>query len=381
MTDFSAYYPLWGRQLLAEFANINWQYGLALKTPVFEISESERQYGCWQAGTRVIRISTRLITGHSWDITCQILKHEMAHQICSELFRQNDGGHGPLFHQACDLLGLPAPYRLAAGDLPESVAPDPTTNQQTEQGRHFIRRIGKLLALAGSTNEHEAVLAMEKASQLMARHNLQQVQEDAQSEFTSLIINGKSKRLERWQHKICAILLRFFYVKVVTASLYDPLQDSHHKTIEIFGRQENVAIAEYCYAFLAGQLASLWQQNRSRTSGKGLRARNSYYLGLLQGFYDKLLAQEALTERPRPEKKEKEGSATTNMAVLIQAEEKALDRFVGMRFPRLRRRSGSGAMIYRDTYELGRTDGGQIVLHKGVADQGGEQGLLLAHSK
>ena len=378
MTDFSPYYPLWGRQLLAEFANINWQYGLALKTPLFEITESDRQYGCWQGGTRVISISTRLITGHSWDITCQILKHEMAHQICSELFFEDDGGHGPIFHKACDLLGLPAPYRLAAGDMPESVAPDPATNQQTEQGRQFIRRIGKLLALAGSANEHEAALAMEKASQLMARHNLRHIQEDLHSEFASLIINSKSKRLERWQQKICAILLHFFYVRVVTASLYDPLTDTHHKTIEIFGRQENVAIAEYCYAFLAGQLASLWQQNRARISSKGLRARNSYYLGLLQGFYDKLLAQQTLTARPRPEKREAEGVADTNMAVLIQAEETALDRFVGMRFPRLRRRSGSGAMIYRDTYELGLTDGERIVLHKGVAEQRGERGVLLA---
>ncbi|MBU4236567.1 MAG: SprT-like domain-containing protein [Proteobacteria bacterium] len=381
MTDFSAYYPLWGRQLLAEFANINWQYGLRLKTPVFEITETEKQYGSWQSVTRVIRISTRLITGHSWDITCQILKHEMAHQICSELFFETDGGHGPLFHKACDLLGLPAPFRLASGDLPKTGATDPSENQQTEKGRQFIRRIGKLLALAGSNNEHEAAIAMEKASQLMARHNLQQILEDAQSKFTSLIINGKTKRLERWQHKICAILLRFFYVKVVTASLYDPLQDSHHKTIEIFGRQENVAIAEYCYAFLAGKLASLWQQNRSRIGGKGIRARNSYYLGLLQGFYDKLLTQETLTTRPKPEKRDTDRSGVPGMAVLIQVEERALDRFVGMRFPRLRRRSATGAMIYRETYELGRKDGGKITLHKGVAEQNSEQGLLLSQGR
>lgn len=379
MTDFSPYYPLWGRQLLAEFANINWQYGLALKTPVFEITETEKRCGSWQAVTRVIRISARLITGHSWDITCQILKHEMAHQICSELFFENDAGHGPLFEKACDLLGLPAPFRRASGDLPETGTPDPAENQQTEQGRKFIRRIGKLLALAGSANEHEAAIAMEKASQLMARHNLQQVQEDAQSEFASLIINSRCKRLESWQHRICAILLRFFYVKVVTASLYDPLQDTHHKTIEIFGRQENVAIAEYCYAFLAGQLVSLWRQNRSKASGKGIRARNSYYLGLLQGFYDKLLAKETLRDAHIPPKTDdaKSDGVQKKVTALIIAEDRALDRFVGMRFPRLRRRSGTGAMIYRDTYEQGRTDGGRIVLHKGVADQGSEKGLLL----
>ena len=382
MTDFSLYYPLWGRQLLAEFENINWQYGLGLSAPVFEISEAERQYGSWQAGTRLIRISARLISGHSWDITCQVLKHEMAHQICSEIFLEADGGHGPLFQKGCDLLGLPAPFRLAAGDLPESGATDPGGNQQTEAGRQFIRRIGKLLALAGSNNEHEAAVAMEKASLLLARHNLQQVQEEAQSGLTSLIINTGSKRLERWQQKICALLLRFFYVKVVTASLYDPLQDSQHKTIEIFGREENVAIAEYCYAFLAGQLASLWRQNRIRITGKGIRARNSYYLGLLQGFYDKLLAQETTRSThlaPKSNEAKRDGEQS-NMTALIIAEDSALDRFVGMRFPRLRRRSGSGAMIYRETYELGRTDGEQIVMHKGVADCGHAQGLLLSQS-
>ncbi len=379
MMDYTPYYPLWGRQLLAEFANINWQYRLGLKTPLFEITDRERQYGSWQAATRVMRISAGLITGHSWDVTCQILKHEMAHQLCSELFSDTEAGHGPIFQKACDLLGLPAPFRLATGDLPPTNPTNPG-NQQTEKGRQFIRRISKLLALAGSANEHEAAIAMEKASQLMARHNLQQVQEDLQSGFTSLIINNHTRRLERWQHKICSILLRFFYVKVVTASLYDPLQDAQHKTIELFGRQENVAIAEYCYNFLAGQLASLWQQNRHRIGGKGLRARNSYYLGLLQGFYDKLLAQQAPPSvNISPEiKAVKENGGARKVTALIIAEDKALNQFVGQRFPRLRKRANTGAMIYRETYELGRTDGHQIVMHKGVADCGREQGLLLA---
>jgi len=382
VTDFSPYYPLWGRQLLAEFENINWQYGLGLEAPVFEITETERQYGSWQAATDIIRISARLISRHSWDITCQILKHEMAHQICSEIFLEAEDGHGPLFQKACDLIGLPAPFRLATGDLPESVTTDLAGNQQTEAGRQFIRRIGKLLALAGSNNEHEAAIAMEKASLLMTRHNLQQVQEEAQSGLTSLIINTGSKRLERWQHKICTILLRFFYVKVVTASLYDPLQDTQHKTIEIFGREENVAIAEYCYAFLAGQLASLWRQNRLRIGGKGIRARNSYYLGLLQGFHDKLLTQEAMrsTHLPPKTNDSKRDGEQQDVTALITAEDRVLDRFVGMRFPRLRKRSSAGAMIYRDTYELGRTDGKQIVMHKGVAEQNSEQGLLLSQN-
>ena len=140
-----------------------------------------------------------------------------------------------------------------------------------------------------------------------------------------------------------------------------------------------MAIAEYCYAFLTGQLVSLWRQNRTKASGKAIRARNSYYLGLLQGFYDKLLAKETLRGAHIPPKTDdaKSDGVQKKVTALIIAEDRALDRFVGMRFPRLRRRSGTGAMIYRDTYEQGRTDGGRIVLHKGVADQGGEQGLFL----
>jgi hypothetical protein len=62
---------------------------------------------------------------------------------------------------------------------------------------------------------------------------------------------------------------------------------------------------------------------------------------------------------------------------LIRTEEEALDRFVGTRFPRLRKSARGRAMICRETYEQGRTDGGQIILHKGVTGHNHEQGLLI----
>ncbi len=376
--DYSPYYPLWGQQLLIEFDCINWQYGLQLNTPTVAISESRQYYGSWQSATRTITLSSHLITGFSWDITCLILKHEIAHQICSERsFAPLNAGHGPHFQAACDLLGLPPSFRLATGDLPIGVAIEPSGNQHTEKARHFIRKIGKLLALAASVNEHEAALAMEKASQLMARHNLQQMQENGQSEFQSLTINTASKRIEAWQNKICAILLRFFFVKVVTSTLYDPLTTTSHKAILLFGRGENVEIAHYCYQFLARQIASLWQQNRARIGGKGIRVRNSYYLGVLQGFYDKLKKQEQgslSTTAPR------QTNATPTMAglghedaaikALIAAEDRALDQFVGMRFPQLRHHSTRSSLIYQKAYEQGCSDGKDLVMHKGVGDGG-----------
>lgn len=375
--DLSPYYRLWARQLLAEFELINHQYGLGLAPPVIEIAHTAKQLGSWQATTRTIRISARLITTSSWDVTCLILKHEMAHQICSELFAHATGNHGPVFHRACDLLDLPAHYRHASADLSDQTTEPPAFDLQTAKARQFIHRVGKLLALATSANQHEAALAMEKASRLITRHNLQQLLEDTRSQFTSHIIHTHSQRLETWQRKICVILLQFFHVRVVTADLYDPLRDTHYKTIELFGRQENVTIAEYCYAFLAGKIASLWQENRIRIGGKGIRSKNSYYLGLLQGLHDKLQGQKTAITPPVPDQSPATTQTATSLTVLIEAEAAALNRFVGRRFPGLRKRSGGRILIHGETYEQGRTDGRQIVLHKGVSGQGGQPGLLI----
>lgn len=378
--DFSPYFSHWGAQLQREFASITWQYGLTLRAPAIEITDSGSHYGSWHAATRTIRISARLIVNHPWDVTCQILKHEMAHQLCDEYLRLPDETHGTFFQHACEMLGLPAAFRRASGDLPQEVEAVLAADPQTEQGRRFIEKIGKLLALAASANEHEAAIAMEKASELMARHNLRHDPQEEKSAFTTRIITLPGKRIETWHRQICAILMRFFFVRVVYASSYDPLSDTRSRTVELLGRQENVAIAEYCHSFLTRQIAALWQQNRGRISTKGLRARNSYYLGLLHGFHDKLQAQEqarkAATARPASGS---DVADSKELAVLAAAEDKALGQFVDQRFPRLRKQSGSGARIYRDTFEQGRSDGEQIVLHHGINGQSSENGKQLAH--
>jgi hypothetical protein len=140
---------VWLKQLLCEFENICYLYRIQLKTPIFELSEAEQQFGCWLADQRTIRISRHLITAYSWDVVLMVLKHEMAHQLCSEYFRLHNAGHGKDFQQACQLLGVPAPYNRSTGDLPEVMA-EPCKDQQTESGRKIIQRVDKLLALAES---------------------------------------------------------------------------------------------------------------------------------------------------------------------------------------------------------------------------------------
>jgi hypothetical protein len=141
-----------------------------------------------------------------------------------------------------------------------------------------------------------------------------------------------------------------------------------YKTIELLGTKENVTIAEYCYHFLENRLASLWSLNRKRFKGSVRTEKNSYYLGLLRGFYQKLEEQKKVKEDIPIEPK---------MGDLIVAEEKRLESFVGMRFPRLRRISRGGIKVYGSTYNEGVETGKTITFSEGLEGKGPTFGGLL----
>jgi hypothetical protein len=369
----------WARQLHAEFQDICWQYSIKLLPPVFEISQARKQVGVWQAESRTIKISSFLIRNYSWAVTINVLKHEIAHQICSELFKSPEVAHGDDFKRACALLGLPEEYWRAGGDLPENIDLADNGLKPTSKGRRFIDRVEKLLALAESANENESALAMQKANELIEKYHILQLDTEQEVRYTYAIINKKKRRLEPYQRQICRILQDFFYVSIVNSYLYDPHSNQTHKTIELLGSQENVSIAEYGYYFLENQLSALWSQNKSRYRGKTITEKNSYYLGLLNGFYNKLQAQKGEAKRAKQVKASVVRAEQNTAFSLIVGEDKRLAEYVGRRFPRLRKRARRGAKIYKSTYEEGFEVGQKITLHKGVTKQEGNRGKRITH--
>ena len=162
----------WLCQLVREYNDICYQYGLKLTPPILSISSNKKQLGCWSASDRVLSLSHFLIASHPWNLTLQVLKHEMAHQMVSEVSGQNQAGHGPLFREACSRLGLDAPFHRASADLAEGIATVAAGTAVTEPGRQIIEKVRKLLALGSSDNEHEAALAVQRAGELLARYRL-----------------------------------------------------------------------------------------------------------------------------------------------------------------------------------------------------------------
>lgn len=362
---------LWLTQLTFEFSDICFQYRLTLQPPVLELSGGVKQLGCWLPAQRTIKISRHLIMDHPWNVVLMVLKHEMAHQVCSELFGCNRANHGRDFQRACHLLGVASPYNRSSGDLAAVVSGLPQ-DRQTAAGRKIIERISKLLALAGSDNEHEAALAMQRATELLHRHNLESATVDNPSACTRVIINTRSKQIPAYRRAICAILRDYFFVQVICSSLYDPQTNNSYKTIELLGRVENVPVAEHCYHFLEQQLASLWQINRRIFQGNSRTAKNSYYLGLLHGFAQKMATQ---TRNSRAAGQTSHTAAAPGSLAISR--DSTLQNFITFHFPRLKKRSSRGVRIYSHPYDEAVDTGKNIILHQGVEDKKeGLQGLL-----
>jgi hypothetical protein len=348
---------LWLEQLFLEYQDICRSHNVLLHAPVFEITESQKVYGSWHAATRILSLSRHLILRYSWSVTLQVLKHEMAHQLCCESAEAEGKAHGEQFQQACERLGVLPEFRRPGLVVPDMVESAAAGSELSESGRKCLAKIEKLLALSRSANEHESARAMEKANELLEKYHLRGLAEGGEHRYASMVIDRKKKKIAAYQKHICAILQEFFFVRIVLSELYDPSRSDTFKTIEMFGTRENVAIAEYCYDFLENRLALLWTANRDRFCRSIQTEKNSYYLGLLRGFQWKLRNQK---------KNRVENAAGSEAGALIVAEEQRLTWFVGMRFPRLRRISAKGAKVYGNTYNEGVAAGKLITFNEGV---------------
>ena len=162
-------------QLYKEHAEISWYHRAGLKPVVIQIAPMEKNWGTWDPFFRAITLSERLIKEHSWDVVLEILKHEMAHQYVSDqMGLPREASHGPAFKEACKKLGVAAWAARATGDIPD-IIPSLRERVLSRDDERLLDRVEKLLSLAQSSNEHEALLAMERVRELYAKHNLDKI--------------------------------------------------------------------------------------------------------------------------------------------------------------------------------------------------------------
>lgn len=353
----------WCERLSYEYDHLLFSYKVKLRKPVLAITENFSVWGRWDGETRTLEISRRLIETYPWESVIEILKHEIAHQMVNELYH-SDELHGPLFQEACRRLSVSAWARKAEGEIKVQSALDRPEEERTPEEKRLMGRVEKLLALANSSNEHEAFLAMRKVQELYSKYNLDRLSgTEKSSDYVYLALHTGKRRLERYYYAIASLLNDHFFVEIVHTSLYNAKACREFRVVELMGTRENVKMAEYVYHFLLNQLEILWGQYRKQAVGRK-RARGSYYLGVLSGFRQKL-------EAARTEVSELTGTA------LIVPNDPHLRTYMKERHPRITwvrhgSRRGDGA-----AYTAGQKDGRALNLRRGLAERGIFKGLLI----
>ena len=356
----------WAHQLLKEHEFIAWNYNVKLSRPIIEIIDSKTIWGSWNSHIRTIKISAELIVQHSWDTVINILKHEMAHQAVVEIFEQNEA-HGRYFQKACDLLGVPSEFRGSGGDIPRDIT-ESIDQKLFNENRNIYLKVKKLLSLAQSKNEHESLLAMKKANELMHKYNIERIELSRKSEYIYKIINLKRKRLENYHRKISMILTDHFFVDIVYAYLYDAKTLETHRTMELVGTAENVLIADYVYHFLMYKINYLWEKHKMESGVRGYK-KKSYWLGVLEGFRKKM------SEMDRETNISFTNGLTTSALVIYKDAE--LQEFMNGRFPRLRKYRAAASKVDLTVYNDGIREGKKINLNKGIEFKDGYHGKMI----
>ena len=216
----------------------------------------------------------------------------------------------------------------------------------TEIEERALDKLRKLLALAGSDNQHEAEIAMRRAHELMLRHNIEQAA--AQQQYEVRHLGTPSRRANPVEADIVGLLTEFFFVEVIRVVIFLPREGRHAQVYEVMGTHANVEMAAHVFQFLLATAGRLWHENRSDARVRNGRDRLAYQSGVIRGFRDKLLGERVQL-------------AGTG---LVWRGDGALNDFYRARYPRIRtiRRS----IRLNRAHAAGREAGRTVVLHKPV---------------
>lgn len=357
----------WLKQLYFEFETIVFQHCLALKKPLIEIRDLKSQWGQWDPLSRTVTLSRSLIQSHSWQHVLGVFKHELAHMYVTEVL-EGDAGHGTDFKCACDVLGLADEYRSSGLDLGEPIRSWQDISEVPEDEAVILRKVEKLLAMAESSNENEAFLAMARVQELIGKYNLESALNRKKNRYVSLVVNHKKQKIDRLQRMIAGILTGYYFVDIVFSDLYDSQENVVHKTMEILGTEQNVLMAEYVYGFLRQQSDSLWNHYRAGQGLKGAAPKMSFQVGVIAGFKRKL---DTLEKQGTVHQVSERGDSTTALLAggLVKFNDPALRKFVRSRYPRLTSVT-TGGRVAGEHYERGRIQGERIVVHSGLSRGG-----------
>ena len=222
----------------------------------------------------------------------------------------------------------------------------------------IIEKIQKLLALANSSNEHEAALAAAHAQRLLSEHNLAMTDVEAnlqRPQSADKVETTVAKTLPKWVRNLSAGVCSAFDCQAI----HHPAQGK----MTFIGVGADVQVASYTFSYLdrtVRKLCSSYMKYRVNDSNLSNRnrelMRQSYYLGAVSTINLQLVQQKVQTPITP-------GALVPIKAGLIK---KAVSELGAIRTVRGRR-----SYINSHAYSQGQSDGKNVSIHKGVTETGG----------
>ncbi len=291
--------------------------------------------GRWIAAERTIELSRPLVFERPWGEVVEVLRHELAHQFVHEVLGvEHEPPHGPTFRRVC-----------AERAIDPRAFGQPEAGEADSPSARIIEKVRKLLALAGSQNQHEAELAMRRAQELMLKHQL--AGDLGERRFVIRQLGTPRLRKNTAESMIGGLLGKHFFVEVIWTHVYVPRTCRSESVLEICGTPENVAMAEYVHAFLMATTERLWKEARALRPGLRPGDRSAFMVGVVSGFMAKLDGA----------RREHAGAG------LVWVGDPALAAFFKKRHPRVRAAGRSSTSRFA-AHALGRAEGEKVVLHR-----------------
>ncbi|WP_428242996.1 DUF2786 domain-containing protein [Gynuella sp.] len=141
----------------------------------------------------------------------------------------------------------------------------------TVSNKKILDKIRKCLALAKSSNPHEAAVALRQAQKLMQAHNVSEQDVDLLNVQAFCTTAGRAKKPARWMHGLVAVVCKAFEVEAIFQSLYEG-----GAAVKFIGIDEKPEVAGYAFDVLYRQLvrdrnAHIKQQSRCKPATKTRR--------------------------------------------------------------------------------------------------------------
>lgn len=226
---------------------------------------------------------------------------------------------------------------------------------------HIILKIQKLLALANSSNEHEAALAAGHVQRLLSEHNLAMADIEAahKPDRADTVETNVSKILSKWMRHLSAGVSFAFDCQAI-----------HHPAsgkMSFIGVGADVQVAVYTFTYLDRIIRNLcrsyMKQQVSATIANRHRElmRQSYYLGAVSTINARLREQKIQTP------------ITTGALVPLKDGliRQAMNEIGNLRTVRSRK-----SYVNSDAYGKGQVDGTRIGINSGIGHENAKQKVI-----